>query len=426
MPDSLPVGTAKRRRRATRLPFRTVLLLARRNVLRQRGRAATTLAAIAFGVAGLILSQGFVEDVFVQLAEAIVHSQSGHVQVARDGFFQYGSHQPERYLVDDPGGDEKKIKTIPEVRQVMARLSFSGLLGNGRADLSIIGEGMEPAKEEQLGSFIKITKGRRLKDDDQFGALIGQGVASTLKLKPGDRATLVMSTSDGAMNSLDLEIVGVFQSFSKEYDNRAIKIPLPAAQQLLNTKGANTLVVELNRTSDTANVTRIIKERTIWRDQSVMAWQELNDFYPKTVDMYRMQFGGLQAIILLMVILSVVNAVNTTVFERSSEFGTARALGNTAGNVFSVIMTENVLLGMLGSVLGVGIGLALAHLLTALGIDMPPPPNSDLGFKAHIAVTTRAVLQAFAVGVCAAVIGALIPALRVSRMNISAALRQNT
>ena len=53
-------------------------------------------------------------------------------------------------------------------------------------------------------------------------------MAQALKLKPGDRTILVVNTSDGAMNTLDLEVVGIFQSFSKEYDNRAIKIPLAA------------------------------------------------------------------------------------------------------------------------------------------------------------------------------------------------------
>ena len=50
-----------------------------RNVFRQRARSAGTLAAISLGVAGLILAGGFVQDVFVQLGEAVIHSQSGHI-----------------------------------------------------------------------------------------------------------------------------------------------------------------------------------------------------------------------------------------------------------------------------------------------------------------------------------------------------------
>ena len=69
---------------AARLRWSATLRLAFRNILRHKGRAATTLAAVTFGVVALILSQGFVEDIFVQLAEAIIHSQTGHVQIAKE------------------------------------------------------------------------------------------------------------------------------------------------------------------------------------------------------------------------------------------------------------------------------------------------------------------------------------------------------
>ena len=63
--------------------------LALRNVLRQQTRTALTLAAIGLGVAGLILGGGYVEDILVQLREATIHSQLGHLQVYKTG--QYAS-----------------------------------------------------------------------------------------------------------------------------------------------------------------------------------------------------------------------------------------------------------------------------------------------------------------------------------------------
>ena len=59
-----------------------MLKLATRNVLRHKARTGMTLAAIVFGVVGLIFSGGFVQDVYHQLGEAIIHSQSGHLQVS--------------------------------------------------------------------------------------------------------------------------------------------------------------------------------------------------------------------------------------------------------------------------------------------------------------------------------------------------------
>ena len=54
-----------------------------RNIFRQRMRSSLTLAAILFGVIAIILSGGFVEDVFLQLREATIHSRLGHVQIYR-------------------------------------------------------------------------------------------------------------------------------------------------------------------------------------------------------------------------------------------------------------------------------------------------------------------------------------------------------
>ena len=56
---------------------------------------------------------------------------------------------------------------------------------------------------------------------------------------------LVLSTREGAMSTLDFKIIGIFRSLSKEYDARAVRIPLPAAQELTATSGVNAVVVLL-------------------------------------------------------------------------------------------------------------------------------------------------------------------------------------
>jgi putative ABC transport system permease protein len=227
------------------------------------------------------------------------------------------------------------------------------------------------------------------------------------------------------MNTLDVEVVGVFQSFSKDYDSRAVKIPLSAAQELLDTRGANTLVVSLKRTPDTSAVAGLLKERTVWRDQEVRTWDELNDFYPKTVAMYRMQFGGLQLIILLMVVLSVMNAVNSSVFERTAEFGTARALGNRSWDILRLVVLENAILGLAGSAAGLGLAACVAYVISKVGIPMPPPPNADLPYVAYIRLTWQGITNAMGVTLAATILAALVPAMRVSRLAIATALRSS-
>lgn len=401
-----------------------VFKLALRNIFRQKVRTAMTLTAILFGVSSLVLSGGFIQDIFVQLGEAIIHSQTGHVQVFKKDFLDRGTRQPERFLIDNPQTLSDRIAGLPGVKRVSARLSFSGLLNNGKRDLGIVGEGIEPSKEAELGTFVSMTAGRQLADDDSFGMVVGQGVAHSLSLQVGDRVTMVMNTSEGALNTLDFEIIGIFQSFSKDYDARAVRIPLPAAQELMASDGANLLVVNLQRTEDTDAIQTAV-QMMLNGELEARNWKQLSDFYEKTLQLYDRQFSILQLIILLMVLLSVTNAVNMTAFERMGEFGTLQAIGNTHSQVFRLIVLENALLGLIGASAGILIGVLLALTISAIGIPMPPPPNANVGYTAFIRIDLPTIVGAFAIGLMATSIAAVIPAMRVSRTQIVDALRQN-
>jgi len=402
--------------------------LALRNIIRQKIHSAMTLAAVITGVIGIILAGGWVNDVFIKLGEALIHSQSGHLQVYKTGYFETGRRSPEKYLIDNPDEIAQKIQNeigVEKFYSGMARLNFSGLLNNGRSDTPIIGEGIEPDKEAQQGTYMVLTAGRQLTDIDTFGIMLGNGVAKALQLEPGDYVTLMANTLDGALNSLDLEVVGIFQSFSNDYDARAIRIPLTAAQELLDTQSVNAIVITLNHTKHTGSIAALLKERFNQEGLEIKTWVELNDFYEKTVELYKGQFGVLQFIILIMVALGVANSVNMSLFERTGEFGTMMALGNRSGHVFKLIISESLLLGFIGSCAGILCGVLLAVVISAIGIPMPPPPNADMGYMAQIQIVPSVLLLAFIVGLLATVLAAILPARHISRTNIVDALRQN-
>lgn len=398
--------------------------LAIRNVFRHRGRTLMTLASIVFGVAALILAGGFIEDTIVETGESMIRSNTGHLQVARNGYWQYGARNPEKYLMENPQALRRELAAIPGVDDVMLRISFSGLLGNGRTDWSIVGEGVEPAREKRLASYITVIAGRHLAESDSFGMMIGQGVAKALKLKPGDPVTLLVSTAGGATNLLEFQVTGVFQTFSNDYDARAVRIPLIAAQELLATQGAQTAVVLLKNTGDTDRIARLVHDKLSGHGYEMKTWVELNTFYVQTVTLYRQQFGFLVVIILAMLLMSVSNTVNMGIFERASEFGTMRALGDRSSHVFSLVVIESLWLGFLGATMGVVVGVALAKAISIAGIPMPPPPNADQGYIAHVLIVPKVMALAFTVGVAAAVLASLRPARAISRKPIAEALRE--
>jgi putative ABC transport system permease protein len=89
-------------------------------------------------------------------------------------------------------------------------------------------------------------------------------------------------------------------------------------------------------------------------------------------------------------------------------------MGDTSRKVFAIVMAEGVVLGV-----------ALALGIWAIGIPMPPPPNSNLGYVAEIRLVPSVMAAAFVTGLAAAVLASVLPALRASRIPIAEALRQN-
>jgi putative ABC transport system permease protein len=399
-----------------------LLQFALRNLDRHRSRTAMTLGSIAFGVSALILSAGFVADVYLQRGESLIRSGSAHAQVAVRGFFDQGARRPEAYLLKDTGALKAAIARDPAVQDVMARISFAGLLNNGKADTPILAEGIEPAAEARLGTSMRYVAGRALNATDRQGVVLGAALASAMALAVGDPVTLVASAGEGAMNTADLEVVGIFESFSREFDARALRLPLAAAQDLLATQGANLIAISLSDTALTAAAQARIAAQ-LPPGLEIRGWQQINDFYAKTVELYDRQFGILRLIVLLMVVLTVANSVNMAVFERTGEFGTMRALGRRSRDVFRLVLLENILLGLLGAAVGVAVGVGLALALSAIGIPMPPPPNANAGYIAQIRLVGDEIALAAVTAVLATSLACLWPAWRASRVPVVQALR---
>ena len=402
-----------------------MLKLAARNLFRQRTRTGLTLAVIVLGVAGLILSAGFISDTLAQLRESTIHSRLGHLQIYKDGFFANGGRNPYAFLYAEDPALVAELRRDPRVEMVTARLFFFGLLSNGHGDLPIIGEGVNPDKESGLGSAINMLSGRALTRADTGGILIGEGLARAMKLKPGDRLTLLVDTREGALNTGDFNVVGVFRTSSRDYDARAVRIKLQAAQDLIAEQTINSLVLLLKSTDLTDAVAEDLGATVRARGLELRTWTELADFYTSTAALFKRQFGVLQVVILALVLLGVGNSISMTLHERVAELGTMLALGRRKKDVFLQLVIEYALLGLVGAALGTLVGVLLAAIISTIGIPMPPTPNSEKPFTARISVEWRSVCYAFAVGFGATVLAVLWPAWRAQRVPVAEALRQS-
>jgi len=317
------------------------------------------------------------------------------------------------------------LRDMPGVKTVAPRVSFSGLASFGETTLSFLGEGVDPDREKNFTDVSIIVKGEELSSSAPDGVIIGNGLAANLGVTTGDRIALLARMPGGGINGVDATVRGLFATVSKAYDDGAMRVPLPLASQLLRTQGVHRWIIVLHDTDRTPEILHDLRARYAGSDLEFIPWYELADFYTKTVALLSKQMGVIEAIIGLIIVLTIGNSMMMGVMERTSETGTSMALGTRAKGILFQFIAEGLLLGMIGGTIGTVLGIGIAELVSAIGIPMPPPPGQARGFRAGMIVTVPLVGTAFAIAVTTALIAALYPAWKASRTNIVDALRHN-
>jgi putative ABC transport system permease protein len=401
-----------------------LLKLGFRNLLRARRRSAYALAAVAFGVVAILLSEGFTEWQFDALREATIRAQLGHIQITRPDFHSLGSADPQRFVFEPSPAMLGRIEAIDAVSIVTPRLNVVGLASTGELTVSFLGEGVHPEKETALSDQLEVIEGEPLSSSSP-GVLLGEGLAQTLHAKVGVPVVLMINPEGGSLNAVELPVRGIFRSNVKAFDDIALRVNIGTAQTLMRTQGAHALVLLLKRTDETEAT--LAQAREILKDQKpalqAIAWNALSDFYNKTVELFSRQMLVVKLLIQAIVILSVATLMIMSVAERTGEIGTIMAVGTRRRNVLLQFLIEGALLGIVGGLIGLVIGTALAELISWIGIPLPPPPGSNRPFTGQILVTAGIALHVLILTVCAAVLASVFPALKASRLQIVDALR---
>jgi putative ABC transport system permease protein len=174
------------------------LLLAFRNVFRNRRRTVMTLMMVGGGVAGLLLVGGFFAFMFRGLRESTIRNGLGHIQIFTAEHFQ----RDEVHVLDTGISDWRhvaaSVRSGDHVRGVAPRIDFYGMLSNGVKSSVFMGSAVEPDSERAMGFSPRIASGRDLgsNSNGEVEALIGTGVAKSMSVKVGDGLTILAVTAD--------------------------------------------------------------------------------------------------------------------------------------------------------------------------------------------------------------------------------------
>ena len=372
------------------------LKFALQNTLRNRRRSLVTVSIAALGTAGILLAGGFALYTYESLAEAAARD-SGHLVLARPEQFTKDEETPLQHGLDNATELRTQLLADPAVRAVLPKVEFSGLISNGDKSIVMIGLGVEPDSEFSVkGPFLTVKDGEVLGSGaKEPEVMLGEALARNLKARPGSSLTLLASTTDGALNAMDVRVKAIFSTGTPEIDKRLVYTDIATAQKLLNTPKVSSLGIFLGRMDQTLPTQSRLA--AVYPGLKLQTWEDQAFFYQSVRDLYNRIFGALGLIIAVIVVFVVTNAMSMAIIERTREIGTLRAMGTLPGQLLRTLSLEGMVLGGVGALLGSVVALAVSVFLLLVPVDMPPPPGRSVGYPLNITVDPLMFLATMAV-----------------------------
>ena len=339
-------------------------------------------------------------------------------------------------LVDGEGLADQ-LRGNPVVLEVLPRIQFMGLLSNGGRSVAYLGTGVDPVREPKFMACLD-----HLKDGatSPGGAgsrwlapapgarevILGLGLARSLNATVGSQLTLMSTTKDGALNAVDVEVVGLQDLGLRELNDRALSVSLDTAATLLDAGPARSrLSVVLKDPKQLEAGRRAVQAAadSTGISAAVVPWTELAAFYKQVRLLYFAIFGFMGLVLFLVVLLATANTLLMSVMERVREFGVLRAMGLQPGQLIQLLQWEGAFLGLLGSALGMTGTMILRAFANALHVTMPAPPGTSHGYELNIHFVPIVYVCVLLGLQLTLQLSALFPGLKAAKLRIVEALR---
>lgn len=445
-----------------------------------------TLVAMVLGLMAVLLFGGYIRDINYSLQTNFV-TITGHLQIQHKDYFRLGSGNPAAYGIADYERIIAAIKgdavLAPMLTVVTPTLHFGAIAGNfgssasrtvyvsglvvddqnrmrawndyGQRDLSsrnlslsgtapdtaVIGTGVARVLQlcEPLGVQDCAAETRK---NDAAGAALADDIAALANAGSGrtngtassqgrPRIEILAANARGAPNVAAVNVLAAEFQGVKELDDVYVAMHLSQAQKLVFGAGppqVTAIALQLRHTAQMPMARERLEEllRSTFPNEplAIFDYETLNPFYGQTLAMFAAIFGFISVLMGAIVLFTVSNTMSMAVVERTAEIGTLRAIGIRRGGIRAMFVSEGLLLGCFGAVLGIGAALAAAWLINQFDLTWTPPGRIEQVPLAVRLVGEHRMMLGSAVGlIVVAVLSAVLPAARAARMNIVDALR---
>jgi ABC-type lipoprotein release transport system permease subunit len=313
------------------------------------------------------------------------------------------------------------------------RTVFSGdaVVDDGSMPVRVIA--IDPSSDDDVFAFRETVSRGRYLEPGESGALLGAWLALDLDLDVGDALTISTRTRTGFRQAIDLDVVGILDCPNPAINKGTLFMPLDTADALMEMEGTVT-EVDLRypdyRTAARVNEGLRAGVLSAFPELVVQDWKVFSADY---LGIASAKQGGSSGMLLLVFIIAAVGVSNTmlmTIYERTRELGMMRAMGMRDRDIRRVFLLEAAGIGLIGSVVGVGLGTILNLVMVRWGFDMSAfldMRTMDIGYRVasvlHSTWNPPVLVIAFLAGVLACVAVAFVPVRRALKMRITDCLR---
>ncbi len=346
------------------MPLKLLVALSARNLFRHKRRNLMLLMAITVAVAGVVVTNGLIRGMQIDMREAAVANLTGHIKVLAPGY------------LDDPN-IEKSFELAPDWQPDLPAEELAGWAARIRIPAVIMSEretrgvqfvGVDPAQENIsfLGDVEIVGEG--LKDDADGRVLIGVELARQLETEVGRRLVLITQGLDGRNREAGFRIAGLYDAEGTSLEKQFVFTGVSALQKMVEAPVVTEVSIKLADELKEGEVKRSLSGTFSALD--VMDWQELE---PQAAAMFVYVDSAILIwflVIMGALIFGLVNTLITAVMERIKEFGMLRAVGMKASAVIMQVVLESTLIMLVGVAVGVVVGWLLATQWLGDGIDL--------------------------------------------------------
>jgi putative ABC transport system permease protein len=402
------------------------IMMAARNLWRNKRRSALTAGAIAAATAFLILLvthlAGFTEFTLTEMTR-----MTGHARICKIGYKKAERYLSLNYPINEYAALIETLEKENWIKKVVARIKFGALMDFSNNNVPGLGSAIDPAREKDTLELDRHIVSGRYFSKPTGEVLIGLELANKLHARSGDTLTLIGKTRYGSMSGKNVRVAGVFD-LGASLLNRTFYITLADAGYFLDLENAVTelLVFGYSHSEAAAGVADIRAKRLLPNDLVITGWFEegiVAGVYPILKFVLALTTG----VIGLLAFLVVLNTMLMVVMERATEIGLLRALGSTPLEVILLMVLEAAFLGLAGGLFGATLGTIGGLYLERHGIYIGdvsrkiPIPISD---TIHGKLSPVAVVYILLFAILVSIIGAAYPSFKAGSIQPASAMRK--